>query len=392
MRFPTLSHDSYFLKTNNMNTSIIEVKSGKDKKRFIDFPHELYKDDPNYVPEIYIGQKELLSEKKNPFFRHSKVQLYLAYQNDKIVGRIAAIRNNEYNKFANANVGFFGLFDVIENYEVAKILLDTATEWIKKEKLDAIIGPTNFSTNDTAGLLVDGFDRPPVVMMTYNKPYYVTFLEQYGFVKQMDLLAYHVTEQTVNMKSVRIANMLAERLEKRGIVVRNVKMKNFKQEVGLIREIYKNAWDKNWGFVPPTDAEFNHLAEGLKMVIDPDFALIAEHEGKAIAFALAVPDINVIARTIKKGRLLPTGIFKLLFQKKKIKGLRVILLGVLEDYRKMGIEGIFYARIISRGMEKGFTEAEASWILDNNEMMKKGVEGANMVPYKRYRIYEKKIE
>ena len=374
-----------------MDTNIIEVKTRGDKKRFIDFPHELYKGDPNYVPEIYIGQKELLSEKKNPFFRHSKVQLYLAYQGKKIVGRIAAIRNNEYNRFANSNVGFFGLFDVIENYEVAEKLLDTATKWIKNEKLDAILGPTNFSTNDTAGLLVDGFDRPPVIMTTYNKSYYVDFLEKYGFKKQMDMLAYHVTEETVNKKSVRIANMLGERILKKGIRVRKVEMKNFKQEVNTIREIYKGAWDKNWGFFPPTDAEFNHLAEGLKMVIDPDFALIAEHEGKAIAFALAVPDINVIARTIKKGRLLPTGIFKLLFQKKKIKRLRIILLGVLEDYRKMGIEGIFYARIISRGIEKGFNEAEASWILDNNEMMKKGVEGVNMVAYKRYRIYEKKI-
>lgn len=374
-----------------MSTNIIEVKTGRDKKRFIDFPHELYKGDPNYVPEIYIGQKELLSEKKNPFFRHSKVQLYLAFQGKNIVGRIAAIRNNEYNRFANSNVGYFGLFDVIENYDVAKKLLDTATQWVANEKLDSILGPANFSTNDTAGLLVDGFDRPPVIMTTYNKPYYVSFLEKYGFQKQMDMLAYHVTEETVNKKSVRIANMLGERLLRKGIRVRKVNMKNFKTEVNTIREIYKGAWDKNWGFVPPTDAEFNHLAEGLKMVIDPDFALIAEHEGKAVAFALAVPDINVIARNIKKGRLLPIGIFKLLFQKKKIKRLRIILLGVLEDYRKMGIEGIFYARIISKGIEKGYNEAEASWILDNNEMMKKGVEGVNMVAYKRYRMYEKKL-
>ena len=374
-----------------MQTNIIEVTTRRDRKRFIDFPHHLYNGDPNYVPEIYIGQKELLSEKKNPFFRHSKAQLYLAYQGKKIVGRIAAIRNNEYNRFANENVGYFGLFDVIENYEVAKALLDKATVWIKNENLNAILGPANFSTNDTAGLLVDGFDRPPVVMMTYNKPYYVSFLERYGFSKKMDMLAYHVTEETVNVKSVRIANMLAERLARRGIKVRKVSMKNFKKEVATIREIYKGAWDKNWGFVPPTDAEFNHTAEGLKMVIDPDFALIAEHEGKAVAFALAVPDINVIAKNIKKGRLLPTGIFKLLFQKKKIKRLRIILLGVLEDYRKMGIEGIFYARIIARGIEKGYNEAEASWILDNNEMMKKGVKGVNMAAYKRYRIYEKKI-
>ncbi|HFA49560.1 MAG TPA: N-acetyltransferase [Bacteroidetes bacterium] len=373
-----------------MTTIITEVKSKRDKKRFIDFPHNLYQDDPNYVPEIYIGQKELMSEKKNPFFRHSKAQLFLARQNGKIVGRIAAIRNNEYNRFANANVGFFGFFDVIEDYQVARQLFDTAVGWVKNEGLSGLLGPTNFTTNDTAGLLVSGFDRPPVVMMTYNKPYYADFLERYGFTKQMDLLAYHVTEQTVNKKSVRLANMIAQRLAKRNIRVRKVDMKNFKKEIETIREIYKNAWDKNWGFVPPTDEEFDHLAQGLKMIIDPDFALVAEHNGRAVAFALAVPDINVILKKIKRGRLLPTGIFKLFFQKNKIKRLRIILLGVLEEYRKMGIEGVFYANIISRGIEKGYNEAEASWILDNNEMMKKGVEHVNMIPYKRYRIYEKK--
>lgn len=374
-----------------MEIKIAEVSSKSDRKKFIDFPHELYQGDPNYVPEIYLGQKELLSEKKNPFFRHSKVQLFLAYNGKKIVGRIAAIRNNEYNKFAEANVGYFGMFDVIEKYEVAKKLLDTACTWVKKEGHGRILGPANFSTNDTAGLLVEGFDRPPVVMMTYNFPYYLTFLEKYGFTKQMDMLAYHVTEETVNKKSVRIANMIGERLAKKGIMVRTTNMKDFKNEVRKIRDIYLGAWDKNWGFVPPTEAEFDHLAEGLKMVIDSDFALIAEHDGKPIAFALAVPDINVIARTIKKGRLFPTGIFKLLFQRKKIKRLRIILLGVLEPYRRMGIEGVFYARIISRGIEKGYNEAEASWILDNNEMMKKGVEGVNMVPYKRYRMLEKEL-
>lgn len=370
---------------------IIEANSGRDKKRFIDFPHDLYAGDPNYVPEIYLGQKELLDEKKNPFFQHSKAQLYLAVREGKVIGRIAAIRNNEYNKFTGTNAGFFGFFDVIEEYDVARKLLDTAVAWLLKEGLDHLLGPTNFTTNDVAGVLVDGFDRPPVVMMAYNKTYYPEFLERYGMTGQMDLLAYHVTEEQANFKSVRLAGMIEQRLEKKGITIRKVNMKKFREELINVREVYKKAWDKNWGFVPPTDAEFDRIAAEMKLIMDPDFALLAEHEGKVVAFALAIPDVNTIIRTIKKGRLLPTGIFKLLFQKKKIKRLRIILLGVLEDYRKMGIEGVFYARIISRGLEKGYTEAEASWILDNNEMMKKGVEGVNMVPYKRYRIYEKKL-
>ncbi len=374
-----------------MTTNIIEANDWKWKKRFIDFPHDLFEGDPNYVPEIFLGQKDLLSEKSNPFFQHSNVQLFLALRNDKIVGRIAAIRNNKYIEFAGTNAGFFGFFDVIEDYEVARLLLDAACNWLRKEGLISAIGPANFSTNDTAGLLVEGFDSPPVVMMTYNKPYYASFLERYGFGKQMDLLAYLGVQDKANKKSVELSARIKERLAGRGITFRNVNMRKFKEELGPVREVYKAAWDKNWGFVPPTDAEFDHMAEGMKLVIDPDFALLAEQHGKLVGFALAVPDINMIAKNIKRGRLLPFGIFKLLFQKKKIKRLRVILLGVLPEYRRMGIEVVFYATIISKGLEKGITEGEASWILDSNEMMKRGVESIGMVPYKRYRMYEKSL-
>ncbi|MBI1226105.1 MAG: hypothetical protein GC192_12790 [Bacteroidetes bacterium] len=374
-----------------METNIIEVKDWKWKKRFIDFPHDLYAGDPNYVPEIYLGQKDLLSEKSNPFFKHAKVQLYLALRNDKIVGRIAAIRNGQYIDFYGKNAGFFGFFDVIDDYEVAKLLLDAATDWLKKQGLDSVVGPANFSTNDTAGLLVEGFDSPPVVMMTYNRAYYADFLDKYGFQKQMDLLAYIVRKDNANFKSVELAQKLKERLATRGITFRTVNMKKFKQELVQVRDVYKAAWDKNWGFVPPTDAEFDHLAEGMKMVIDPDFAILAEQNGKLIGFALAVPDINVIARTLKKGRILPFGIFKLLLGKKNLKRLRIILLGVEPSHRRMGIEGVFYATIITKGLEKGYTEAEASWILDNNEMMKRGVESVGMEAYKRYRMYEKAL-
>lgn len=370
---------------------ITEVTTFKQKKKFINFPHDLYEGDENYVPELFMAQKDLLDERKNPFFHHSKAKLFLALRDEKVVGRIAAIRNNNYNEFVNGNVGFFGFFDVIEEYEVAKSLLDTASEWIKKEGLDAILGPTNFSTNDTAGMLVKGFDRPPVLMMTYNKAYYPDFLEKYGFTKQMDMFAYHVTEESVNMKAVNLAGRIAERLGKRGITFRPVSKKNFKSEIKKIEKIYIEAWDKNWGFVPPTSAEFNHLAEDLKLVVDEDFAIIAEKDGEPIGFILALPDINVILRRIRRGRLFPLGIFKLLFGRKKIQRLRIILLGVVEEYRRMGIEGVFYAQVISNGLKKGYNEAEASWILENNEMMRKGVEGVNMEAYKTYRIYEKKL-
>lgn len=375
---------------------IIEATTNQLKKQFIDFPHDLYKDDPNYVPQIFLEQKELIDEKKNPFFKHSKATLFLAEKEGKIVGRIAAIRNNNYNEFTNRNVGYFGFFDVIEDYEVAKKLLDTASEWVKNEGLDSILGPTNFSTNDTAGLLIDGFDSPPVIMMTYNKPYFKDFLEKYGFEKSMDMFGYYVHKDTANMKSVKLIGRLEERLARSGIIIRPIKKKDFWKEVKRIEHVYIKAWDKNWGFVPPTPDEFHHLAEGLKMVIDPDLALLAEKDGEIIGFVVGIPDLNIILKNVKRGRLLPFGIFKLLngllFQKKKIHRMRVMLLGVLEDYRRRGIEGVLYGKVIANALEKGYDSAEASWILENNEMMRKGVEGVNMKPYKTYRIYEKAIE
>lgn len=371
---------------------IIEVTTKKLKKQFIDFPHDLYQADPNYVPEVFIGQKDLMDEKKNPFFKHSKAQLFLAKKGEQIVGRIAAIRNNNYNEFIGGGTkGFFGFFDVVEDYEVAKLLLDTANDWCKKEGLTGIMGPTNFTTNDTAGLLVEGFDRPPVVSMTYNKKYFKDFLERYGFEKSMDMLAYHVTEEEANMKAVKLASRLEERLANRGITIRPLNMKKFKEEVTKLEKVYIKAWDKNWGFVPPTSEEFQHFAADLKLIADPDLVLVAEKEGEVVGFVGAIPDMNMVLKKVKRGRLLPTGIFKILFGKKKITRIRVLLLGVLEEYRGRGIEGILYAKVISNGLNKGYTQAEASWVLDNNEMMKRGVEGVNMTPYKRYRIYEKKL-
>ena len=339
-----------------------------------------------------MGQKELLSPKKNPFFKHSKVQCFLAYKNNKIVGRIAAIYNRNYNEYADRNVGFFGLYDVVDDYEVSKALLDQVVSWCATEKVTAIVGPTNFTTNDTAGLLVEGYEVPPTVMMVYNKPYYLDHLEKYGFGKSKDLLAYEVTEDEVNMKSVKLAGMLQERLGRKGITIRDLNMKKLDEEIIGVRDIYRDAWDKNWGFVPATNEEFDHLAEALKLIIDPQFVQIAEHEGKMIGFALAIPDINQITINIKRGRLFPTGLFKLLMGKKKIKKIRIILLGVIEDYRKLGIEGVFYAKIISNGLAKGVHTAEASWILEDNEMMNKGLQNINARVSKRYRILELPLE
>lgn len=372
--------------------SIVPVTTKKQLAAFIDFPHELYKDDKNYVPELFIAQRDLLTPGKHPFHEHSVLQTYLAVDERNVIkGRIAAILNRNHNQYNQANDGFFGFFDCINSSEVANALFLQAENWLRQHGVATIIGPVNPSTNETVGLLVNGFDRPPVAMMTYNKPYYAELITQYGFKKHVDLYAYLLQASTISDRSVKLQQALLKRLEQKNIVIRAINLKDFNNEVRKVREIYNAAWDKNLGFVPMTENEFTYLAKDLKLVMDPDFCLVAEHEGKMIGFALAIPDINQVQIKIKKGRLLPTGIFKLLFGKKKINFVRIITLGVVEAYRKMGIEACFYASIIQKGFEKNIPTGEASWILENNEMMNKAMENINGTRYKTYRIYEKAL-
>jgi len=371
--------------------AIVEVHTPKQLKLFIDFQHDLYKGDKNYVPELFIAQRDILTPGKHPFHEHSKAQLFLAYKDNVLVGRIAAIMNNNHNSFNKSKDGFFGFFDVIDDQEVTLKLFDAASDWLRKQGAETIVGPTNPTTNDACGLLVEGFDSPPVAMMTYNKEYYSRLIEGAGLTKQVDLLAYDLPTAVADERSIKLQEALENRLKTKGITIRPINMKDFANEVKKVKEVYNSAWDKNLGFVPATDAEFNYMAKDMKMILDPKFCLVAEHNGTFIGFALAIPNINEILRTIPRGRLLPFGIFKLLFGLKKIKYVRVLALGVVEGYRKLGIEACFYARIIKRAQERKLDGGEASWILEHNEMMKKGIEGINGKVYKKYRIYEKAL-
>lgn len=370
---------------------ITEVNSKRELGEFIDFPHELYKSDPNYVPELFIAQRDLLSPGKHPFHKHSKIRLFLVYDNNRITGRIAAILNNNHNAFNNSNDGFFGFFDCINDQATADILLGAARNWLAGQKVDMVIGPVNFSTNEACGLLIDGFDSPPVAMMTYNAPYYQTLLENAGFTKKVDLYAYQIIYGQHNDKSFRMLNVLEERLKRNDITIRKVNVKNFKEETAKLREVYNSAWDKNLGFVPMTEEEFNYLAKDLKMILRPEFCLVAEQKGKLVGFVLGIPDINQIQIKIKRGRLLPTGLFKLLTGLKKIDGLRILCLGVVDGYRKMGIEAALYGYLIKNAENANIKTVECSWMLEHNYLMNHAIEQINGVHYKTYRIFEQPI-
>lgn len=370
---------------------VLAVTTKAQLEAFIDFPHDLYENDPCYVPELFIAQRDLLTPGKHPFHDHSPVQLFLAYDNGKVVGRIAAIFNRNHNAFNNTTDGFFGFFDCVNDKEVGTMLFLKAEQWLKEQGATTIVGPANFSTNETCGLLIDGFDTPPFAMMPYNKAYYEPLLDAIGLRKKVDLIAYRFGEDGYDDKSVRMKEALQNRLQGKGIVIRSVNRKNFKSEVERIREVYNSAWDRNLGFVPMTEKEFDYMAKDIKLVLDTDFCLVAEKEGKVIGFALAIPDINQILINIKRGRLLPFGLFKLLFGMKRINGIRVLALGVVEGHRKLGIEACFYANIIEAYRRKKFKHAEASWILEHNVPMNKALEHVKGVPHKRYRIFEKAI-
>ena len=371
---------------------IEEVTSKKQLKEFIDFPHELYKSDLNYVPELYVGQKELLWKgDKHPFYEHSSSKLFLARSNGKIVGRIAAIINTNHIAYVNKQEGFFGFFDCENSQETASVLLDTAIGWLQENKLSNVIGPVNLSTNNTCGLLVEGFDTPPSVMMPYNAPYYLELLEGYKMSKKTDLLAYEVKRGNTDSKALDLMDRLITRLEHKGIKIRSINTKDFKNEVVKIRDVYNKAWDKNLGFVPMTEKEFEFTAKELKMILDPKFCIIAEKDNEVVGFALGVPNINEVQIDIKRGRLFPTGILKLLLNRGKITSLRVLMLGVLDDYRKLGIEACLYGKIIRNSEGTKIDGAECSWMLEDNYMMNHAIEQINGKLTKRYRIFEKAI-
>ena len=335
-------------------------------------------------------ERKRIDPKTNPFFGHGVVELFLAYKDGRPVGRIAAIENTLHNEFHEDRVGFFGMFESVDDPDVAGGLLDTAAAWVKGRGLDVLRGPTNFSINEECGLLVDAFDSSPYVMMTYNPPYYEPLLEGWGLVKAKDLFAYEGNRERFNRSRF---EGLRKRLSKRSgldMRVRSIRMKQFDEEVALIRDLYNAAWERNWGFVPMTDAEVDYMAKQLKPVIDPDLAMIGEINGEPAGFALALPDINQAIRRLN-GRLLPFGILRLLWYMRRINGVRIITLGIKPEYRRSGLDALFYIEIFSRGTGKGHTRGESSWILEDNHLMRGALEKMGFSPYKTYRLYDRAL-
>ncbi len=364
------------------------VASGRDVDRFIKFAWKIYRNSPHWVPPLLMDRRKLMDRKKNPFYKHADAEFFVAWRDGEIVGRIGAIINHHHNREHKEKLGFFGFFECVDDQEVANRLFDAARAWMKEHGAAAVRGPANPSVNDEYGLLVDGFDLDPVVLMPYNPPYYASLIERAGFSKIKDLYAYRVTDKEV--MSDRLVAAVEKIREREGLTFRTLDMKNFWKEVALIKDLYNRAWQYNWGAVPMTDEEFEAMAKDLKPVVIPELVIIAEFRNEPVGFALSLPDLNIALKNNRRGYLLP-GLFRLMMNKKKIYRTRIIVLGVIRERQKTGAAAVLFFETARRCIALGYREGEAGWVLEDNVMMNRSAELLNAQRTKLYRLYQSSL-
>lgn len=372
-----------------MAVEIIPVTTKKELREFIRLPWKIYQDDPNWVPPLISEQKKFLDKQKCPFFEHSEADFFLARKSGKTVGRIAAIKNNNHLDIYHDDTGFFGFFEAVDDQEVADALFETAADWLRARGLKKIRGPENYSQNEQAALLIDAFDQPPVIEMTYNPPYYVNLVENHGFEKKIDLYAYQI--QNADQVPQRLSAAVKKIKQSADFSIRPVNMRRLDEEVERVKTVYNSAWSENWGAVPMTDKEIEEFKKKLKAIVIPDLVFIAEVDGQPVGVSITIPNLNEALIKLN-GRLFPFGIFKLLWYSRKVQTVRTLIMGVLKEHRHKGIDVMFYHKTFENGLKRGFHTGEMSWILENNIPMRKALEniyGSRI--YKTYRLYEKSL-
>ncbi len=377
------------MSTGKRTHKITVAKTDKQRKRFIDFLYEHYEGEEHWIAPLKMEQKKLIDEDKNPFYENAEIALFLVEEGEKLCGRIAAIIDHRYNEHHNDKTGFFGFFECINDQTVANLLLKVASGWLRERGRTKILGPANPSMMDEVGILVEGFEYDPSIMMPYHKPYYDKLIKNAGLSKAMDLYAFRVTQGTVNLDRMYRAEELVRRRIRR-LDIREIDLKNIDQEVQIVRHIYNEAWSGNWGFIPLNEKELENLAKDLKLILDPKVAHIAEVDGEPVAFSIGLPDLNQALKHLD-GTLLPTGIFKLLWYRRKINRIRTALMGVLPKYQGKGIDALLHKEAIINGKEVGYKSSELSWVLESNKEMISVAEKIGARREKTYRMYSKEL-
>ncbi len=368
----------------------VQPAEGRAFRDFLRLPYRIYDGDSNWVAPLLRDVRKMFDPRKHPFYQHSEVQPFVAYENGRAVGRIAAIHNRNHVAFHEEPVGFFGFFECVDDPAVAGALFERAGSWLRERGLETMRGPASFSTNEEAGLLVQGFDLPPVVMMPYNPAYYVDLVEGAGFVKAKDLIAYHLGTSIAPESLVTREERLARRL---GVKVRTLNLKDFDNELRRVQDLYNRSWERNWGFVPMTDAEVEHMASELKPLVKmtPQQVIFVEREnGETIGFALWLRDYN---RALKhaRGRLFPFGLPKVLWHMRGIDYCRALTLGLVPEARGQGIDNLLILALFREGRGAGIMGGEFSWILEDNVAMRKPLERIGSIVNKTYRMYDRPI-
>lgn len=364
---------------------IIKVESKRKLMEFIKFPWKVYADSEHWVPPLIREQRRFFSL-ANPFFQHAEVEYYLARRNGKPCGRISVSVDRNYIDFHEEKMGCFGFLEMFDEYEVAKRLLDVARERLAQKGMQIMRGPFNFTTNHECGLLVDGFDTDPVMLSTYNPPYYRDLVEQYGLQKAKDLYSYNIIDPTAEI-DMSYMRKIAEKAAENRVIARKVNLKDMRGEIQRIKEVYNNAWSKNWGFVPLTEAEIDDFARHMKHLVIEDLAYIGELDEKPIGFLLFLPDYNVVAKKMN-GKMGPIQLAQFRWHKHRIQKGRLFMMGVHRDYQRTGIAAAMMDVAFNKAVQRGFKVADYSWILEDNMPVRAILEFAGARIYKTHRIYE----
>ncbi|HVU86802.1 MAG TPA: hypothetical protein VHD36_05745 [Pirellulales bacterium] len=380
------------LRHTSATIEVREVTTRRDRDTFVKFPWRIYERDPNWAPPLLLDVKAFLDPRKHPFYGHGAATQFVAYQAGQPVGRVLASDDPNYNQQHGTNLGCFGMFESIDDPSVAQALLIAAGEWLRRRGRAEIFGPIDYSTNYPCGLLIDGFDTPQRVMMNHNPPYYGALLEACGLVKAKDLFAWWFDDSNDMLhKWAKRAERFAAR---GGVTVRPISRKNFDAEVARCQGSYNDSWEKSWGFVKMTDAEFKHLALELKKYAVAELVLLAEVDGEPAGLCITLPDFNEATRPIN-GRLttfgLPIGLARLLYNVRHIKTARMAVLGVVEKFRRRGVVEMFILQTLAAGIARGYTGAELSWTLEDNDLINRTIEKVGGRRYKTYRLYEAAI-
>jgi GNAT superfamily N-acetyltransferase len=367
--------------------TLVPVDSPRLKKQFIELPYRLYAGDPHFVPPLRRDERRRFDPGHNPFLEHAEIRCWLALDDRRVVGRVAAIDDRLHNQVHGESITWFGFLEAVDSGTTRALLAAVEAQASRRGSL-AVRGPVNPSLHEAAGLLVDGFHDDPCVLMPYNPPSYATFVEEAGYRKVKDLFAWELDlTAPLGERVARIADRVKMRHR---ITLRPVDLKQFDAELDRIKVIYRAAWADNWGFVPPTDAEIRQLAADLRPIVDPEIVLFAEMDGGPVGCAVSIPDVNQMLKRMN-GRMFPTGIVHFLRRRRIITRGRMLMLGVLPHVRRLGLYPLLIAESVRRGVPRGYTRAEVGWTLEDNTLINAGIEAAGGRRSKTYRVYEKPL-